>query len=112
MAKIVVKVFEGSFVQKFYTSHIVSQSTQSFRRPLNEKSEQYLKKLGRLGRDLVERIIKIRGVTMVDINSYEIRIEFGPAHDLETVQKSVLKVISELVFPGLDKSEIEIEIME
>lgn len=104
--KIVIKVFQEQKIGYFDISLLISQSEESFYRPLTEKSEPFLKKVGKPGSLIVREVIKIPGVTKVYIGSYQMSVQISKAHDWVPVEKRVIKIISNQVFHGREPAVI------
>ena len=76
----------------FYTSVEISEVPhETFDRPLRERSEVYLKRVGTMGGGIVRTILSIPGVTKVSIDPYEIVVWRSPAFDWREIEAAVLK---------------------
>lgn len=65
---------------EFHTNFEVSQSViEDFYRPLRTSSDEYLKKIGHNGAQLVSKLMKLPGVTEIFIQPYEVTIHIGKA---------------------------------
>ena len=106
--RIVVHTFPNDCVRDFNTTKLVSNSDQSFHRPLNKRSEKYLRRVGKLGARIVRQVIKISGVLKVSTSSYQIYVEISPAHNWDDLYDRILKIIAKEVF-NKRPDQIEIE---
>jgi hypothetical protein len=65
---------------EFHTNFEVSQSViEDFYRPLRTSSDEYLKKIGHNGAQLVRKLMELPGVTEIFIQPYEVNIHIGKA---------------------------------
>ena len=89
----------------YHVNFEISQSViESFKRPLRETSEKYLKKVGERGTLLLREIFAIPGVTEVYIEPYELDVEKGYAFSWGEIEPAVMealrRVISSLTPPS------------
>ena len=108
-AVIRIERFPNHSIREFHVNRVISDSPrESFDRPLRKRSEEYLKKIGKLGARLVRAALRLPGVTEVGIYPYTFRVKISLAHNWESVEESIIRLLKREVFPGVDPSAVQV----
>lgn len=101
--------FPNDRIREYNVNRVISESySESFDRPLRESSEEYLKKIGKLGARLVRAALRLPGVIEVGIKPYTFRITISLAHGWDSIEPSIIRLLEKEVFPGFDPSTIQV----
>lgn len=84
----------------------------NFHRPLRDSSEKYLEDLGQCGRQIVEEVMKLDGVTAVTIQPYEVSVSIGEAFEWEDIHPHVIMILKGMVVQKCEVSEDAVEVTE
>ncbi len=79
----------------FHTNFQICDCTiQSFNWPLRDKSNKYLNETGPVGKEIVKKIMKMRGVTEIFIQRYELSVKiadlFDPIDYVSVIEKILM----------------------
>ena len=97
--KIQVERVPNRRIAWFNFRKVISQSRQTFWRPLSDQSEKYLKNL----KDektvaAIRRIIRLPGVKQVTVDTYHLRAEVADMYTRDEIEQTALRIICEEIF--------------
>ncbi len=104
-SKIVVKYFSDPNFREYHVSKEISLSHEIFKRPLRPRSNEYLKRVGKVGAELVRDIIAVPGVASVGIESYHLWVSKGHAFEWAEIESYVVNALKQAV--GTDVEVVE-----
>lgn len=93
-----------NFVQLMVQAPLLDSYSQDFILPLRDTSTMYLKQLTPSGKNLVEALAKISGVTRIGVNLYALSLHMSPVFESDEISQQALEVIK--VELGYDSSVV------
>jgi len=92
--EIKVETHSNRDFRTYHTNFQISNShLEIFYRPLRESSNEYLKKVGRKGSTLIQRVMEIPGITGIFSAPYSVGVEKGQNFIWEEIEPQILETV-------------------
>ena len=112
-SRIITERISNPFYRYYHTTVEISESRQqSFERPLRDSSEKHLEEVGKHGREIVETLLRLDGVTNVALHPYKVGVSIGEAYEWEDVHPHILATLKKVFADKCHVSEEDVEVTE
>lgn len=112
-ARIIAERFPNPYRRSYHMTVEVSEKCiEIFSRPLCDNFEERFKEVGKYGREIVETLLRLDGITGVTLQPYQVNVGIGEAYEWEDIQPHIIATLKKVFVQKCEVTEDEVKVTE